>query len=61
MLGSEGKSSIIVHQGFMMKNVGINKSVFDYYLYMNFICAYMFFFKLFFVFFVKCFLYNNNL
>jgi hypothetical protein len=32
VLGSEGKSSIIVHQGFsriMMKNVAINKSVFD--------------------------------
>ena len=54
VLGSEGKSSIIVHQGFsriMMKNVAINKSAFDYYLYMNFICKYICFFQIiFFVF-----------
>jgi hypothetical protein len=60
--GSEGKSSIIVHQGFsriMMKNVAINKSVFDYYLYMNFICKYIFFFKYFFCIFVKCFVVDS--
>jgi hypothetical protein len=62
VLGSEGKSSIIVHQGFsriMMKNVAINKSVFDYYLYMNFICKYIFFFKYFFCIFVKCFVVDS--
>jgi hypothetical protein len=52
--GSEGKSSIIVHQGFshhaatLMKNVAINKSLFDYYLYMNFICACITFCSIFF-------------
>jgi hypothetical protein len=56
--GSEGKSSIIVHQGFshhaatLMKNVAKNKSVFDYYLYMN-ICT---FFSIFFNFYFSFFL-----
>jgi hypothetical protein len=60
--GSEGKSSIIVHQGFsriMMKNVAINISLFDYYLYMNFICACIIFCSNFFFVFIKCFVVDS--
>jgi hypothetical protein len=64
VLGSEGKSSIIVHQGFpriMMKNVAINKSAFDYYLYMNFICKYKCFFQIIFLYFCEVFFVVDSL